>query len=321
MSLLNYFNFKGIYRKIDSIRTMKQALITVLLLLPFLLNSKSFAQKPPLKQPQFQLTLSNDYIAEGQDHFLTASFGYDTAATVGIDLLFGENAYPPIGGFGGERTMTFLLPDSSTASQSDNSPIDIMPRPKPTPGTVDSFTIQYQFWFSSISYPTTITWDRTFIPSQIKGIIVTSPGDPGVELADLTKQDSVVIGIDPSAPNYYYNWLPAIITIYYNTTPPQFLDVRANDGPAALLSGLGAYPNPMAENGRLAFTLGEPANVHVIAYDAAGRLVLNREMNSQAGMNQVDLNNVGPSHGAILLHVDATSGSRHESKDVMVLKD
>ena len=174
---------------------------------------------------------------------------------------------------------------------------------------------------SSLQYPTTVTWDRSHIPSQIKGIVVTSPSDRGVELADLTKQDSVVLGTDPSAPNYYQNWWPAIITIYYNVQPPQFLAVKTSDAHAPLLSGLGAYPNPMAAHGKLAFTLGEPAMVHVVAYDAAGRLVLSTEMNGSAGSNLLDLTGVGPEHGALLLHVDATSGSRAESKNVMVLKD
>ena len=175
---------------------------------------------------------------------------------------------------------------------------------------------------SAYAYPATISWDRHQIPDSITAIVITPQGYPNIKLADMTKQDSVqVIITNPSSPNYYSNWWPAIITVYYNTQPPSFLDVRSDQTHSGLITNIGTYPNPMGMNGHLAFSLGEAASVHIVAYDVAGRLVLNTEVAAQSGDNQLDLYGIGLAHGALLLRVDAVSGPWHESRDLMILKD
>ena len=284
---------------------MKRSIVTLLLLLPFLLPS---AGKGQTRKPEFRLDLkyrdTSGLAAPGD----SIAFGYDRAATEGIDAIFGEQLFPG-GSPGGGLAVYFTLPDDT-----DYSEVDIMPKP-PT----DMFTIQYNFTLSAYQYPAYLSWDRSQIPKAVTAIVVTPQGYPGIKMADMTQQDSVEINItDPTSPNYYSNWEPAIITLYYDS---RLSDVKPNDTPAGLIVNLGVYPNPMAQNGRFMFSLSEQANVHVIAYDAAARLVMNTEMNGLAGTNHIDLSGIGPEHGTLLLHIDAVSGSRHDSRNILVLKD
>jgi hypothetical protein len=284
---------------------MKRYTVTLLLVLSQLFYSTGKGQS---KTPEFRLDLkyrdTSGLAAPGSP----VAFGYDSTATEGIDAMYGEQFYPG-GSPGGGLAVYFALPDDT-----DYSEVDIMPKP-----LRDTFTIQYYFTMSAYRYPAYISWDRSRIPIGVKRITVTPPSNPGLVMADMTQQDSVQINItDPSSPNYYSNWEPAIITLYYNSTS---MDVKTGNASSDMLLNLGVYPNPMGQNGRLSFSLSEPASIHAIAYDAAGRLLMNTDMNGYAGTNQIDLSNVGTVHGTLLLHLDAASGSQHDSKNVMVMKE
>ncbi len=240
-------------------------------------------------------------------------FGYDPAATVEINTQFGEQYYPGLFASGvGNYFMAFQKPDSS----SDFSEIDILPKP-----VTDSFILQFTLYLSPFACPAKLSWDRTQIPAAIKGIWITPLGAPFLKMGDMVTQDSVVITQTVTDTNYYGNWGPAVLTLYYNTTPA-FLDVSPSLVPTSgLLSSLATYPNPMLANGTLSFYLSDAASIIVSGYDALGREVLCVVKNEPSGENTIDLSSAVSTHsGAMLLRVDAMNDTQHETQTVMMVK-
>jgi hypothetical protein len=257
--------------------------------------------------PEFELNLHYKD-AGGSAPASPVAFGYDPKAADTLQTKFGEQYYP--GPAPGGFYLAFLLPGDSIASQ-----IEVLRKP-----SIDSFILQYTIYLSANIYPAVLSWDRSLIPSAIKSIAISPPGAPFLLMADMTKQDSVVIDdLNPTDTNYATNWEPATITLYYNTEP---LSVSPTPDPSAgLLSGLIAYPNPMRGSGDLSFSLSEPSSVIVTGYDAIGREVLRVVKSEPAGENILDLSGLANARGAIMLRVDASSGSAYETKNVMMVKE
>ncbi len=286
---------------------MKRTFVILFLLatLPRLSNGQTAT-------PEFELKLHYSD-AGGGGNSDPKGFGYDPKATDGIDSQFGEMFYPGAIGSGG-YFMAFELNDS----EDDYSEIDIMPKP-----STDTFTLQYTFVLTAFMYPAVLSWDPSTIPSAIKSITITPAGASFLPMADMTKQSSVTIDdVDPTDTNYYLNWLPATITIYYNLQSP-FEGVAPSANPSdGLLLNLTTYPNPMSTSGVVSFSLSEPASISVSGYDAIGREVLRFTKNEPAGVNQIDLSGLAANaHGAIMLRVEASSNAQYETKTVMLVKE
>jgi hypothetical protein len=281
---------------------MKRAigLILLIIAIPRLSNGQNAT-------PEFELNLHYSD-AGGSAPSSPVAFGYDPQASDTLQLKFGEQYYP--GPAPGGFYLAFLLPGDSIASQ-----IEVLQKP-----SIDSFTLQYTIYLSANVYPAVLSWDRSSIPSAIKSITITPPGASFLLMADMTKQDSVVIDdLNPTDTNYATNWEPATITLYYNTAP---LSVSPTPVPnTGLLSGLITYPNPMGESGDLSFSLTQAANIVLTGYDAIGREVLHMTKSASAGENILDLSGLATERGAILLRVDAASGFQYETKGVMLVKE
>ncbi len=215
-------------------------LILLIIAIPRLSNGQSAT-------PEFELKLH--YSDPGGGGISNpVGFGYDPAAKIvtedstDVDTEFGEFIAPLItpGGPGSFEELFELDP-------MDGGYIDILPKPDS-----NSFILQYTFYLSPFQPPATLSWDRSQIPSAIKSITISPAGAPFLIMADMTKQDSVVIDdINPTDTNYYTNWDPAIITLYYNSGPDAVSPTpNLNTG---FLSDLIAYPNPMTERGSLSF--------------------------------------------------------------------
>ena|GEM_PF-2824494 len=256
--------------------------------------------------PEFRLDLHYHDAGNGGNGYPVA-FGYDARATDGIDTAFGEAYYPPVVGPGG-----FYL--AFQISDTEASLIDIMYKP----GT-DTFTIQYPLVLSAFEYPATLSWDRYQIPSQIKAITIAPPGNHTRLMADMTKQDSVVITTDLSSPDYALNWMPAIITVYYNFAPAAVENDFTAD--AGLISKASVYPNPMVSNSVLDLTMNDAALVTIEAYDVTGRELMYISRNVGPGDAVMGLNTLPKSSGAVLLRIDASSSSRHETRTVMAMRE
>ncbi len=282
---------------------MKRVFIILFLLLT--ISRTGWSQT---ETPEFQLNLHYKD-AGGGGGTSPIGFGYDPGATDGLDPLFGEQWFP--GPSPGGYYVAFELPGDTISSL-----IDIMQMPK-----ADSFIIQYKFYLSAFVYPAVLSWDRSLIPPAVKGIWITPYGAPFLKMVDMTAQDSVTIDItDPTDTNYATNWEPAIITLYYNTTP-HLLSVSDGGGQTGLLSDLVTYPNPMRSSGTLEFTLSQQASVIINGYDALGREVLHLTKNGSAGENLMDLTGLAETQGAILLRIDASSDAAHVTKSVMLIRE
>jgi hypothetical protein len=261
--------------------------------------------------PEFRLDLN--YSDAGGGHpsgNAPVAFGYDPSATdSGVDKQFGE-AQLPLTNPGGFELAFELDPI-------DGSLIDILQKP-----SLDSFILQYTLYLSAYQYPAVLSWDRSKIPPAIKGIWITPYGEPSFKMGDMVTQDTVVIdAANPSDTNYYLNWGPAVITLYYNTEP-YFLGVAESVNPVSgLLSDLAAYPNPMSAKSALSFNLSESAYVSITGCDAAGREVLRLAKYISSGENIIDLSSLADARGAIFLRVDAESGTSSEVKTLVVMKE
>lgn len=294
---------------------MKRAFIFLFFLIAF--SGAGYAQSVT---PEFELRLHySDPGGGGMPN--PVGFGYDPAAKIvtenstEVDTEFGEVIGPLTtpGGLGSFDEMFALDPV-------DGSYIDILPKP-----SSNAFILQYTFYLSPFQVPATLSWDRTKIPSAIKGIWITPASESFFKMGDMVTQDSVIITSNVTDTNYYSNWGPVTFTLYYNTIPA-FLGVASSAVPNGLISGLSTYPNPMLENGTLSFSLSEQASVVVTGYDALGREVLHMTKNGPAGENQLDLSAassamLASARGAILLRVDASSGTRFDTKTVMLVKE
>jgi hypothetical protein len=261
--------------------------------------------------PEFELKLKYSD-AGGGGNSDSKGFGYDPAATGGIDSRFGEMLYPGLVGSGG-YFLAFPLNDS----EEDYSEINILRKP-----TTDTFTLQYTIYLSAFMYPAVLSWDRGQIPSGIKNIVITPSGAPFLKMVDMTQQSSVTIDdINPTDTNYASNWETATITIYYNKPSPFASVSSAVNMGAGLLSGLVTYPNPLRTTGTLSFSLAELASITVSGYDAIGREVFRMTKNEPAGDNLIDLSSLVNAHGAIMLRVDASSDAAFETKNVMLVRE
>jgi hypothetical protein len=289
---------------------MKRAIIFIFLLIAF--TSAGYSQSTP----EFRLDLHYKD-AGGGGSSNPVAFGYDPKASDTLDSQFGEIWYPTAKTNPGGYYLAFQFPGDTIASL-----VDIMHKP-----TTDSFVLQYKVFLSAFIYPAVLSWDRSKIPANVTGIWIAPAAAPFLIMADMSKQDSVTIDlVNPTDTNYANNWEAAIITLFYNT-PPHTLAVSQTASPGAgLVSELTAYPNPMSTSGALSFVLSEPAALSIVGYDALGREVLRIAKNEPAGESQIDLSAassamLASARGAILLRVDASSGTRNDTKTVMLVKE
>ncbi len=284
---------------------MKRTSLAVFLLI--LAARIGFAQTAT---PEFELQLHYSDVGHGGNSDKVA-FGYDPSATVGIDPQFGEMLYPG-SPFAEGYFLAFALNDSTSG---DYTEIDILPKP-----VADSFVLQYPLYLSGYKYPATLSWDRSKIPSAIKGIWITPYYEWFFKMGDMVSQNDMVITSSASDTNYYHNWQPAQLTIYYNRTP-ELLGVVQEAPVTGLLSPLSTYPNPMRADGKLLFSVSQDANVTISAFDMLGHELFHLDRSVPAGNVLTDLCALANTHGAVLLRVDAESGSTHQSKSVMVVKE
>lgn len=267
--------------------------------------------------PEFELRLH----LSGDINTDPVGFGYDPRASMpsdtslGYDSAFGEMYYPS-SPFSGDEFLAFEID-----SVGDYAEIDILPKP-----LTDTFILQYTIFVSTYnSKPATLSWSGSITP-QVKGIIVKPTYHPETFLVDMTKQTSVTLSNKPSDLNYFGNWEPATITVYYNTSPPA-MDVspsaQAGTTPG-LIYGLSVYPNPVRSSGNLSFSLADEAQVKISAFDQLGRLLFLSTANGHAGSNTIDLSkelDAVQGNGNILLRLDAVNGDRQETKTLIIVKE
>lgn len=257
------------------------------------------------------------HYSETSDFVQTLTFGYDSRATYGKDALFGEEDFPAFGGPPGAGAVYFTYDDSVIAQQSTGTRIDILPKPQ------NDGALQYQFHLYGGTYPAHLVWDRTKIPSIVRSIQVTPASATNMVMLDMTKASSFDIDIMHNTMDIhdYSNWKDAVITIYYNMDPGQQGGVADAGQTTALLGTVTPYPNPIGVSGALLVNTNDMASLTVTGFDAAGRECFRAFKQVSAGSNSLDLKGLMNCAGAIMLHVEATSGSRHETRNVMVVKD
>jgi hypothetical protein len=248
----------------------------------------------------------------------TLVIGYDARATDAYDSSFGEVEMPPFSG-----------PDNSLINQeypADSlswtaTKINIMHKP-----SADSFAIQYKINVRpSDKTVGHLSWDASKLPPQIKGIQVTPWSYPSMFLVDMLKQSNfdVNVSISQTDPHSCGVWIPAVITVYYNMQP-QFggaSGVAPSSTSTSLISLAEVYPNPLTTAGKLHLAMSDAAHLTIVGYDVAGRVCIRTSAEAIAGQNEIDLSTLAKSRGAIMLHIDATNASRHETRNIMVMSE
>ena len=265
--------------------------------------------------PEFGLVL---HYSEASSYTRTLSFGYDPRATAGKDTAFGEEDFPNFGAPSGDPDLNFTYDDTVIAEQDAATYIDILHKPQQ-----GSFALQYLFHLSAGTYPGHLAWDLSKIPPEVTGIVVTPLSATNFLLVDMKQQPSYDIEIvnNTMDPHDYSNWKNTVITIYYNMPTPFQSAVAGTAAVGGLLQAVNVYPNPLSPRSTMQIVAGEPSSVTITGYDAAGRECLRESKEVSTGVNAIDLQNLKPACGAIMLHIEATNGTLHETRNVMVVKD
>jgi len=274
-----------------------QTALTASLLLLFSIASRA-------QTPEFALKIHlNDSTGFSRD----LTIGYDAAATNGQDVSFGEECAPNIVPEGDLYMYSTYPNDINCATK-----VNIMHKP-----VQDTFTAFYEIFAApSSGHIAHLTWDPTTIPAQVVSMRVWKNG---MFLVDLKNSNSfdILINHDFSSPHSHDNWKDATIILFWSNGT---LGVDPQGLSTALIRSATTFPNPMVTAGALAVSLGEPAQVSVHGYDVTGREVLALRQQGNAGLNEIALDAIEAQHGAMLLRVEATSASRHETKTLMLAK-
>lgn len=270
--------------------------------------------------PEFRLDLTltdtnvvyrNGTIIERDTITLAGSaFGFDANARDGYDAVFGEDdlypeSFSQLGYYG--NSLYFEYPNADTTTR-------VTIRHKPN---VNSFSLDYAMglWFNK-GEPGAIHWNKNLIPQAVNAIWLRPLNRLDTVLVDMKKFSE----LQNDSLNQKWGG-EYLITVFYNMTP-SLLDVPVS--PVAqgglILSAL-AYPNPVVTVGKLALDLAEPAMVSIAGYDATGRKCLSLVRQSSSGTQLIDLGAITAAQGAIFLHVDATSATRHETRNMMIVKE
>jgi len=246
------------------------------------------------------------------DSLTGRAFGYDPSGTDTFSVqsaAFGEDADYP-GGFGPGNDFWFTRPDKQSETR-----VEIRRMP-----TTDSFALTYSMGLVFEQYPGSIFWDRSQIPSIVKGIWI-SAYEATTPLVDMKDTNIFTEGNASQASM----WGTLTVTVFYNMQP-RYLPPAAVNGSsansAALISNATVFPNPMPAGGALDVTLSQSASLSIVGYDVAGREVLRLSRGAMPGENIIDLSSVlANAHGAIMLHIEAASGTRNETKNVMLVRE
>ncbi|MDP4198548.1 MAG: hypothetical protein Q8922_00570 [Bacteroidota bacterium] len=261
------------------------------------------------QSPEFHLDfLLRDTLQSGSHiEFGGRSIGYDPSATDSVDLQFHEDPEYPGTYLEAGNDLFFEYPRNIGETR-----IDI--RNKPATG---SFVINYVMGVSFDWYPTgRLVWDPAVIPQAVTALWLRPYNRQDTVLRDMREQSS--LSLTPTE-NSLWNG-KYLITLFYNTTPPS-LGVAKSSQNVGLIVSAAAYPNPVITSGRLAVNLSEPAGLRVAGCDAAGRECFRYSAEANAGLSMLDLSSLESARGAVFLHIDATSGTRHDSRNVMVVKE
>jgi hypothetical protein len=260
--------------------------------------------------PEFRLDIhytDTSAHGEGFEFPYLRAIGYDAKASDGYDAQFGEDAEYP-GSIGSYPDLFFLY----SANGDSSTRIDIRHKP-----TADSFAINYvmgvKFQFSSGH----LFWDPAQIPAGVTAVWIRPMSQLDSVVGDM-KRDSIfkVSLLQNQLWGYEY-----LVTLFYNMAPVR-LNMGVGEQPStALMSELSAYPNPIREQGRIGLSLSEPVTVTLTGYDETGRECLRQLEMMPAGSTSVALQNISSLHGSILLHVEAASATREESRNILVVKD
>ncbi len=263
--------------------------------------------------PEFGLTIHfTDTLSDGSvSNFSPREIGYDSRATDSLDPSFGEDEYP--GGLSPDQDFYFTRPDLF-GGQPDEGTIDIMHKP-----SLDSFAIDYTTFVSFSYFPGSLYWDTTQIPPQITGIWLR-PSWSTTPFVDMKHTGIFTVPRPDTQGIWGMNY---VITVFYNMQPRFIPTAAVNEAPSSsgLLVNATVFPNPMPSSGTLDVQLSEPAALSIVGYDIAGREVLRMANSANMGENVFNLSSLPDNvHGAVLLRVDAESGSREETKNIMLIR-
>jgi hypothetical protein len=265
------------------------------------------AQSPDAAE--FHLDLHyRDTVSGTVDSLIGRAFGYDPQASDGYDAAFGEDpSYP--GSIFAANDFYFNRPYPDSATR-----VDIRHKP-----STDSFALTYSLGLSFEQYPGSIFWDPSQIPAIIKGIWI-SAYETDTPLVDMKKTNIFT----ESNASVAASWGTLTITIFYNMEP-HYISPAAVSGSAAngggLIASATVFPNPMPSGGALDVTLSQAASLSIAGYDVTGREVLRLARGGMGGENILDLSTaLANVHGAIMLHIDASSTSEKAEKNVMLVR-
>lgn len=294
---------------------MKRLLIFFLLALPAI---SLRAQSPD--NAEFHLDLHfRDMTTDGTiDSLMGRAFGYDPAATDEYNAAFGEDVDYP-GGNSPGNDFWFTRPDQQSATR-----VEIRHKP-----AADSFALTYSMGLNFEQYPGSIFWDRNQIPAIVKGVWI-SAYEATTPLVDM-KDTNIFTEANASQASMWGN---LTVTVFYNMQPRYLPAAVGNTsvGGAGLILNATVYPNPMPSGGALDITLADAASLAIVGYDVTGRKVLRLSRSAMPGENIVDLSSalatsalatsaLANVHGAILLHIEAASGSENATKNVMLVRE
>ena len=270
-----------------------------------------YAQSPNLAEFHLDLHFQDTTTDGIIDSIVGRAFGYDALASDGYDAKFGEDVDYP-GGLSLGNDFWFTRYDQSETR------VDIMRKP-----LTDSFALNFSMGLSFEQYPGSIFWDTNQIPGNIKGIWIRPYYDTANDVPPLVDMKKTNIFTVPN-PSQATLWGQFAVTIFYNMEP-RFIPPAAVNGSGPnngnLILEAAAFPNPMLSTGALTVTLSGPGDLSITGYDITGREVLHLTRTGNIGENTIDLSSeLANAHGAIMLRIESQSGSREETKDVMLVK-
>jgi hypothetical protein len=262
--------------------------------------------------PEFRLDIhytDTSTHGEGFELHPVRALGYDPRAKDAYDPFFGEDGGQGdvsdsiySGDIGGFPDVFFRYPNSDSGTR-----VDIRHKPN-----ADSFSINYIMGLKFQFPAGHIYWDPRTVPQAVTAIWIRPLNRIDTVVADM-KRDSIFKGL------FGYGY---VVTLFYNMVP-QMLPLAVNSQPqdASLLSALSAYPNPIREQGKISVALSEPATLTITGFDETGRECIRQVDVLSNGVSMIPLQNIGALHGSILLHVEVTSASRSESRNILVVKN
>ena len=290
----------------------KLSITAALLFFTAILSSGKVNAQPSRAEFHLDLTLRDTTVQDGIVTLTGRSFGYDPHGSNKYDSVFGEDqCYPVVGIPGPDASdLYFVWPGTGDCG----TRVQIFPHP-----FADSFAINYQMGLYFAQYPGYITWDTMQIPPEVTGIWLR-PSWSQTPLVDMKHTEEFSIPSTDSAFLWGSNFT---VTVFYGMQP-RYIPAGVSSGSTSgnkLLISASAMPNPMTSSGTLEVTLSDPALISITGYDIVGHEVLRLSRTGSAGDNMIDLSShLLNAHGAVMLRIDAQSGSKEETKDLMVVR-